>query len=543
MAQPERARLPWFTSGDVDGFFGLFFSGFPDLLLIVGLGPVCGLSAEFVVSRVLPGVAASVVAGNVFYAWQARRLAYRTGRTDVTAIPFGINTPTIFAYVFLIMGPVYVRTHSGLAAWQAGVFASLLSGAVQTAGAFCTDWLRRHTPRAALLCPLAGLALAYLCLGFIFGVFEQAAIALLPMIVLFTLYASRLRLPGRIPPALVAIGIGAALAAALRALHIYNAPLPAAVAPGFYRPHPVNAFALLGRRELWSYLPIVVPLAVLDTLGSLQILEAAKIAGDDYRTAPSLLMNGLGTLGAALFGSPFPTSLYLGHASHKANGARSGYSALNGFVTVALCTSGLLPLVLRVIPLEVAGPVIVWFGLVTVGQAFVEVPRQQSIAVALGLIPIVAEWAAGIADTVARVSGSSLAGIMGMLHGQLALAGLLSLGQGALLTSMLWAAMMALAVERRFVRAAGWAAAAAALSAVGVIHAWRLTPAGIEGRIGWWSAPEFALSYLAGAMFLLICAGWAARSGAPTRFGGASASDESASTVLQVETENAPERS
>ena len=27
--------LPWITSGDIDGFFGLFFSGFPDLLLIV----------------------------------------------------------------------------------------------------------------------------------------------------------------------------------------------------------------------------------------------------------------------------------------------------------------------------------------------------------------------------------------------------------------------------------------------------------------------------------------------------------------------------
>ncbi len=26
------ARLRWFTAGDVDGFFGLFFSGFPDLL-------------------------------------------------------------------------------------------------------------------------------------------------------------------------------------------------------------------------------------------------------------------------------------------------------------------------------------------------------------------------------------------------------------------------------------------------------------------------------------------------------------------------------
>lgn len=511
MERSSGTRLPWFTSGDVDGFFGLFFSGFPDLLLIVGLAPVCGLPVEFVVSRVLPGVAASVVAGNLFYAWQARRLAHRTGRTDVTAIPFGVNTPTIFAYVFLIMGPIYTRTHSGTAAWQAGVFASLLSGVVQTAGAFCTDWLRRHTPRAALLCPLAGLALAYLCLGFIFGVFEQAAIAMVPMIVLFTLYGSRLRLPGRIPPALLAIGAGAALAAVLRALHVYNAPLPAVVATGLYLPHPVNAFALLGQAQLWSYLPVIVPLAALDTLASLQILEAVKIAGDDYRTTPSLLMNGLGTLAAALLGSPFPTTLYVGHVAHKANGARSGYSVLNGLVTVLLCTTGLLPLVLRVIPLEVAGPVIVWFGLATVAQAFEEVPRRQFIAVALGLIPIVAQWAAGIVDAVARAANSSLASIIDRLSGELALRGLLSLGQGALLTSMLWAAAMALAIERRFVHAAGWMAAAGTLSAVGIIHAWSLGPTGLEGRIGWWAAPEFALSYLAGAVFLLACAWWSTR--------------------------------
>jgi AGZA family xanthine/uracil permease-like MFS transporter len=296
-------------------------------------------------------------------------------------------------------------------------------------------------------------------------------------------------------------------------MHIYNAPLPAAVAPGVYLPHAVNAFALLGRRELWSYLPIIVPLAALDTLGSLQILEAAKIAGDDYATTPSLLMNGLGTIGAALLGSPFPTTLYLGHSSHKANGARSGYSALNGLVIVALCTTGLVPLVLRVIPLEVAGPVIVWFGLVTIGHAFVDVPRRHSIAVALGLIPIVAEWAAGLAAQIARAAGSSLAGVIGKLNGELALAGLLSLGQGALLTSMLWAAAMALIVDRKFLRAAGWLAASGALSAIGVIHAWRFTPAGVEGRIAWWAAPDFALSYFAGALFLLICAWWSRHSG------------------------------
>ena len=503
--------LPWFTSGDIDGFFGLFFSGFPDLLLIVGLAPVCGFSSEFVNGRVLPGVAISILSGNLFYAWQARRLAARTGRDDVTAIPFGVNTPTIFAYVFLIMGPVYVRTHSGMLAWQAGVFASLISGIIQTAGAFCTDWLRRHTPRAALLCPLAGLALAYLCLGFVFGVFEQAAIALLPMVVLFTLYGSRIKLPGRIPPGLLAIGIGAILVAVLRWTHIYTIPLPPIEPPGIRLPHVVNLLSFLDQRQWWGYLSVILPLASLDTLASLQILESVKIAGDDYRTTPSLLMNGIGTLAAAALGSPFPTTLYVGHAAHKANGARAGYSALNGLVTLVLCTTGLLPLVLRIVPLSVAGPVIVWFGLVTVGQAFVEVPKAQSIAVALGLIPMVAQWAAGIIDTAVRAAGSSLAVVLPRLGTNLPLGGLLALGQGALLTSMLWAAAMALIIEQKFAQAAGWMLAAAALSWFGILHSYRLSPDGIEGNIGWAVAPGFACAYAAGACFLLVCHWYAPR--------------------------------
>src|SRR5271163_4862369 len=251
MATATEANLRWFTAGDVDGFFGLFFSGFPDLLLIVGLAPVCGFPLSFVASRILPGAAISILAGNLFYTWQARRLAHREGRSDVTAIPFGINTPTIFAYVFLIMGPIYTRTHDANLAWHAGLFASMVSGVVQTVGASCSDWLRRNTPRAALLSPLAGLALAYLCLGFVFGVFQQPAVALLPMLVLFSLYGSQLKLPYRLPPGLLAIGIGAILVAVLRRLHIYTVPVPAVPEVRLYLPHAVNIFALFNEQSYW----------------------------------------------------------------------------------------------------------------------------------------------------------------------------------------------------------------------------------------------------------------------------------------------------
>lgn len=508
MAEPA-----WFTAGDVDGFFGLFFSGFPDLLLIVGLAPVCGFPLSFVAGRILPGAAVSILAGNLFYAWQARRLARLEGRSDVTAIPFGINTPTVFAYVFLIMGPIYSRTHDSNLAWHAGVFASLVSGIVQTLGATCTDWLRRNTPRAALLSPLAGLALAYLCLGFVFGVFQQPAIALLPMLVLLTLYGSQLKLPFRMPPGLLVICLGALLVAVLRRLHVYTVPVPAVPALQLYWPHGVNVLALLGQRAYWSYLPIIVPLAALDTLASLMILESVKVAGDDFATRPSLLMNGLATIGSACLGSPFPTTLYLGHAAHKANGARTGYSVLNGVVTLVLCTTGILPVVLRFVPLEVAAPVVIWFGLITVGQAVVEVPGNQAIAVIVGLIPALAQWATTMAGTVARKAGSSLMEVAPRMGGDLAIGGLIALGQGSLLTSMLWAAALALIVQRRFATAAGWVAVAAGLSAVGIIHAYTLSANGVESRIGWWVGPQFTLAYAGGALFLLLCAWYGRRSG------------------------------
>ena len=61
------------------------------------------------------------------------------------------DAPTIFAYIFLIMRPVYERTHDFNIAWQSGVFACFLSGIVQTAGPFYTrppGYARRQYYRA-----------------------------------------------------------------------------------------------------------------------------------------------------------------------------------------------------------------------------------------------------------------------------------------------------------------------------------------------------------------------------------------------------------
>jgi AGZA family xanthine/uracil permease-like MFS transporter len=492
--------------GDWDGFFALFFSTFPDLLLIASLGPLCGFSIQFVTTRILPGLALSIFAGNLFYSWQARRLARATGRDDVTAIPFGVNTPTVFAYIFLIMLPVYRQSGDATLTWQVGLFACFLSGVIQTAGAFCTDWLRQNTPRAALLCPLAGIALAFLCLGFILRIFQAPELALLPSIVLLTIYCSHLRMPFRIPGALWCILVGVVLTAILKGLHLYKlAAAPAMVAPGFYPPRPVNVFAFLAHAEGWKFLSVIVPMSLLDTICSLQILESVKVAGDDYKTRPSLLVNGLATILASCFGSAFPTIPYFGHMGYKAMGARSAYSTLNGTCMMLVCVTGIVPLVLQFVPLEVVAIIVVWFGLVMMGQAFTEVPKTHAIAVAFGLIPMLAGWALELVDTALRTAGSSLLESAPKFGGELQIYGLIALSQGSLLTSMLWAAALVDMLDRRFLNAAVWLGAGAVLSCFGLIHAYTLTAAGVENRLGWWVAPEFTISYALGAAFLVGC--------------------------------------
>lgn len=205
-------KLPYFTLGDLDGFFGLFVDNLLQLMLIAVLcGTVCGLPNELITGRILPGAALSILAGNFFYAWQARQLAKKTGRKDVTALPYGINTASLMAFIFLVMGPVYQQTKDPKLTWQVGLFASLISALVELGGVAFGDWLRKHTPRAALLSSLAGIALTFISMGFVFEIFSNPLLALFPMMIILIAYGSKIKFPGSLPGGFIAVLIGTLL--------------------------------------------------------------------------------------------------------------------------------------------------------------------------------------------------------------------------------------------------------------------------------------------------------------------------------------------
>src|SRR5262249_43059630 len=155
-------------------------------------------------------------------------------------------------------------------------------------------------------------------------------------------------------------------------------------------------------------------------------------AGDKFETRSSLAANGIGTICAALFGSCFPTTIYIGHPGWKALGARAGYSTLNGLVTTAICLTGAVSLINSLIPIESVIAIVLWIGIIITAQAFSAVPREHAPAVAVGLFPAIAAWGFTVAQgAFMKAGGSSMQQLLAadpranvndfLLHGMISL--------------------------------------------------------------------------------------------------------------------------
>ncbi|MDA1018031.1 MAG: NCS2 family permease [Planctomycetota bacterium] len=506
---PAATHYPLFARRDLDGFFGLFIDNIVQLLLILALcGAHCGMApdSELMLLRILPGAALSILLGNVFYAWQARRLAQRTGRNDVTALPYGINTPSLIVFVFFVMLPTYSKAiqagdspdTAARLAWQMGLIACLGSGLIELLGSFVAERIRRHTPRAALLSTLAGIAIGFISMTFALQIYHRPLIAMLPFAVILLSLFARHRFPGGLPGGLIAVVLGTLCAWSLP--HVLPASLAgppmqasaiseATATWGVYLPVLCidEIWELLSRPNEWGvYLSVIVPMGLFNVIGSLQNIESASASGDEFDTGSSLAVNGVGTIVAALFGSCFPTTIYIGHPGWKELGSRAGYSTLNGLVIAAICLTGTVTLINAVVPLEAGISIVLWIGVIITAQAFRSTPPEHAPAVALGFFPAIAAWGAtvvvGAITTVWFANHMSGATIESLLSGNadievngFLLNGLIVLERGYIFTCLVLAAIAACLVDRKLMQAASWSAVAAILAFTGLTHAYQVS--------------------------------------------------------------------
>src|SRR5205809_359205 len=373
-APAESRASRWVAARDVNGFLGLALDNVTNLVILSSLLiGVFGFPADLVLGRMVPGTALGVLVGDLAYTWLALRLMRRSGRADVTAMPFGIDTPTLFAMVFGVLGPVKVATGDAMLAWKIGMVATLAIGLVKTALAFAGDWTRRVVPRAALLGSIAGVAILL--------------IAFLP-----TLKLLREPLVG-----LIALGV-----------------------------------------------------LLLALVGGVRMPEA------------------LATLVAGLCGGVVQNTPYIGHPAYKAMGARAGYTLVTGLFIGIGAMVGVLSILVTLLPEAAVAPILVFVGLSITAQAFLASPPRHGPAVAITFVPVAAAVVLIQLGGVLAALGKSPADLRG--DAALTYRTLLVLGNGFILTAVLWGWAVVTMIDRRFLVTAAVLAVASLATLVGLVH-------------------------------------------------------------------------
>jgi AGZA family xanthine/uracil permease-like MFS transporter len=512
--QAGPARYDWFVVGDINGFFGLAFDNFTVLSFLAGI-LIFGFQfpADIVYKRMFPGTAFGVLVGDLIYTWMAFRLAKRTGNRTVTAMPLGLDTPSTIGLALTVLGPAFIALKAqGMAppdaammTWYIGMATMVFMGIVKLILSFAGPWVQRVVPQAGLLGSIAGVGLALL--GYL-PVVEILGLPLIGMaslgIILYALIA-HIRLPKNFPGVFAAVLVGCALYYTLGPLGLaggtYTAPSPE-LHIGF--PIPTLDF-LKGMAQAIKYLPIALPFGLLTVIGGINVTESARVAGDDFDTRQILLAEAISTLVAGVCGGVAQSTPYIGQPAFKQMGSRAGYTLLTGVFIGLGGMLGYVSFIVELIPRAVIAPILVFVALEIICQAFIATPQRHAPAVAFAFFPIVAQLVKIELSNPDYVPierfNQLLAGTGARLPDLLVT---VALGNGFILTSMLWGAFVAKLIDRQLRSASLYLFICAVLTFFGVIHS-----ALPEGNMYLpWSLPDLArrIPYQFTAAYLVLAA-------------------------------------
>jgi len=482
-------RLPFWVPGDWNAFFGLGTNSLLNILVLTGLlVGVVQIPADIVFGRILPAIGVMLVISNTYYAFMGRRLAKRTGRTDVTAMPAGPSVPHMFIVVLVVMLPVRIATGDPIRAWQAGLAWAFIEGLVNLSGVAIAPFVRRMTPRGALLGTLAGVSLAFIALNPAMQIYLQPIIGLVCLGIVLGGWFAGVRFPWGVPAGLVAIGVGSIIGWSTGVMSV-GAVTESIAQFGFYFPVPQISRVAAGLVDLAPLLATAIPFGIYDFIEATDNVESAAAAGDEYNVREVLAVDGIGSIIGTLLGNPIANAVYIGHPGWKAVGGRTGYSLATGALVATVTFLGVVPLLLAIIPLAAIYPILLYIGALIGAQAFQATPRNHAPAIIIAMVPHFAAWAAGLVDGALSAAGATAESIgssalenAGVLYD-----GLHILGGGPILSGLLLGAIAIFLIDHRFRAAAAYAATAGVLSYFGFIH---------SERIAFGASPTLAVGYL-----------------------------------------------
>lgn len=519
----SKSRYQWAAPGDVNAFFGLMLDNIADLLLAVGLlSVIFGLPTNFALRYMVPGTAVGVLVGDLLFFWMAFKLAKRTGRNNVTAMPLGLDTPSTFGMVFFVLGPAFVQAkqnmsveNAALYTWHVGICAIFVSGLFKTACAFGSNWVRRVVPRAGLLGSLTAVALVLISFLPLIEILHFPIVGFLALAIVLTTLVARICVPGRIP---------GALAATLVAGTVYYLMVGFKVIEHDWSQFEQARQGLLPYEWLsvfrfeWiavlpdsmQYMPIVIPFALGTVVGGIDCTESAAAAGDDFDTRQVISVEALATIVASLCGGVIQTTPYIGHPAYKAMGGRAAYTLATALFVGGAGLFGYFGYLYAIIPKATVFPILVFVGLEITAQSFQATPKKHYTAIVLACVPALAALALIFIDKIfgdLAPQGIAIGSLSGPLQAELQTVRILA--SGFIVTSLLWASGLAAIIDRHLNVASIYFGIAAACSFFGIIHSplpgspmflpWNLEAASLSTPL------QYGGGYLLTALLLL---GW-----------------------------------
>ena len=496
----DRFRL-W---GETTAFLALFLDNLGGLVFLSSiLIFTFNYPSEIILKRMIPGTAIGVLFGDLVYTWLAMRLRKKTGRTDVTAMPLGLDTPSSIGLVYAVLGPAYVATRDAVLTWHIGMATLFMIGLVKIITSFLGGFVQRIIPTAGLLGSLAGVGL--MLLGFLplLDVFNELVVGMVAMGLIFAMLLGRLELPGRMPGILMAVLFGTVLHLILG----YSGYIPEFQKPSFEAGLSLPSVSIGFLKDLpraIQYLPIAIPFGILTIIGGINNTESARLAGDDYATRDILLTEAFTSLIAAFFGGVAQTTPYIGHPAYKKMGATYWYTLLAGLLVGIGAVVGLLSLIVSLIPRAALAPIFMFIGFEIVRQAYRESPPEHSEAVSFSFLPVIASLIMIILPQFTGAAGitpDKLPARLGIM-----LQTLTVLSNGFILTALLWGGMLAFVIDRKPRMAALYSLVCAVLTLFGLIHS--VLPTG-EVYLPWRVASHLHYTIVLGyvllaATFLLL---------------------------------------
>jgi AGZA family xanthine/uracil permease-like MFS transporter len=487
--------------------------------------------------NMIPGTAIGVLVGDLLFFWIALRLIRRTGRTNVTAMPLGLDTPSTFGMVFFVLGPAFLAAKNqgfspddaAIYAWHIGICSIFLSGIFKLVCAAGSGWIRRFFPRAGLLGSLAAVAMVLISFLPLLDILHSPIVGLISLAIVLTALVARIPLPLKLPGAVGALLVGGLMYYVLKgaessgilppALALPQEALPIDPREGLFPTEWLSVFTFQWVKVLpdsLHYLPIVIPFALATVVGGIDCTESAAAAGDEFDTREVIATEAIATLVAALCGGVIQTTPYIGHPAYKAMGGRSAYVLATALFIGSAGVLGYFSFLYVVIPKVTVYPILIFIGLEIAAQSFHATPVRHYPAVVFACVPALAQLAIILIDGILGdpvLSSSDIT--LAAFKNETTIANVTvvrMLSAGFIVTSLLWASILAAMIDRRLWRASGLFVIAAGLTLLGIMHSphpggpmffpWQIDAA--TARLVW----PFAVGYLGAAVVLAIWGVW-----------------------------------